>query len=68
MDRGHHHRGRTLAVAVLLAFAAALVLARPAHAGSYVVTECSSVSAVAPDATWEALERALRRPRTVRDR
>jgi hypothetical protein len=53
MDRGHHHRGRTLAIAVILAFAAALLLARPAHAGSYVVTECSSVSAGAPDATWE---------------
>ena len=48
-----HHRGRTLAIALVFAFAAALLLARPAHAGSYVVTECSSVSAAAPDARWE---------------
>lgn len=53
MEREHHSRACLLAIALLLALAAALVLARPADAGSYVVTECSSVSAAAPGVTWE---------------
>lgn len=53
MERGQPQRARTFAVAIVLAVAAALLLARPAEAGSYVVTECSSVSPAAPDASWE---------------
>lgn len=53
MQRGQPHRVRTFAVAILLAVAGALLLARPARAGSYVVTECSSISAAVPDASWE---------------
>ena len=45
-------RRRLLAVAVLVCAAALLILARPAEAGNYVVSQCSSVSAGA-DAVWE---------------
>jgi hypothetical protein len=53
MSRALQHRLRIAAVVLLLALTATLLFARPARAGSYVVTECSSVSAWAPDATWE---------------
>ena len=45
-------RGRLVAVAVLVAIAAALTLARPAEAGNYVVTQCGSVTAFS-EAIWE---------------
>jgi hypothetical protein len=45
-------RTRLMAVALLVAAVAALTLARPADAGNYVVTQCSSVTAFA-EATWE---------------
>ena len=48
-----HHLGRAIAIALVLASAALLLLARPARAGSYVVTQCSSINPAAPDATWE---------------
>jgi hypothetical protein len=45
-------RARLIAIALLVAAAGALTLARPAEAGNYVVTECSSVTPFA-EASWE---------------
>ena len=45
-------RARLFAVALLIAAAAALTLARSAEAGTYTVTQCSSVTAFS-EATWE---------------
>src|SRR5688572_14864005 len=45
-------RGRVLLVALLVAAALAMMLARPAHAGTYTVTQCSSVTAFT-EARWE---------------
>jgi hypothetical protein len=45
-------RTRLTAVAVLVASAAALTLARPADAGTYTVTQCSSVTPYV-EAVWE---------------
>jgi len=45
-------RPQRLLVAALVVAAAALTLARPADAGNYVVTQCSSVSA-SSEAAWE---------------
>lgn len=46
-------RARTLVLALLLAVAGALLVARPAKAGSYVVTQCSSINPTAGQASWE---------------
>jgi hypothetical protein len=46
-------RTRTIVLALLLAVAAALVAARPAQAGSYVVTQCSAINPNAGQASWE---------------
>lgn len=46
-------RARTLVLALLLAVAAALLVARPAEAGSYVVSQCSSINPTAGQASWE---------------
>jgi hypothetical protein len=46
-------RIRTIALALLAALAAVLVAARPANAGSYVVTQCSSINSSAGQASWE---------------
>jgi hypothetical protein len=45
-------RTRLIAVALLVAAAIVLTLARPARAGNYVVTQCSSVTPFA-EASWE---------------
>ncbi len=45
-------RGRLLAVALLVAAAIALTLARPAEAGNYIVAQCSSATPFA-EASWE---------------
>ncbi len=45
-------RGRLLVVALLVAAAVALTLARPAEAGTYTVTQCSSVTPFS-EASWE---------------
>lgn len=45
-------RGQRLLVTALVAVALALMLARPARAGNYVVTQCSSVAA-SSQAAWE---------------
>jgi hypothetical protein len=45
-------RARLLAVAALVCAAVLLTLARPAEAGNYVVTECSSITAFS-EAVWE---------------
>ncbi|MDX6583791.1 MAG: hypothetical protein QOI10_2975 [Solirubrobacterales bacterium] len=45
-------RARLTGVALLVASAASLTLARPAEAGNYVVTECSSQTSFS-EATWE---------------
>jgi hypothetical protein len=45
-------RARLIAIALLVAAAAALTLARPAEAGNYVVTQCSSVTPFT-EASWE---------------
>ncbi len=45
-------RSRRIAIALLVAAAAAATFARPARAGNYVVTECSSVTPYS-EATWE---------------
>jgi hypothetical protein len=46
-------RARTVVLALLLAAAAMLLAARPARAGEYVVTQCSSVNPSAGQASWE---------------
>ena len=46
-------RARTLLLALLLAVAGALLVPRPARAGEYVVTQCSSVSPSAGEVSWE---------------
>jgi hypothetical protein len=46
-------RARTVLLALLLGVAAALLLARPARAGDYVVTQCSSINPSAGQASWE---------------
>ncbi len=45
-------RARLLAIVLVVAAAVALTLARPAEAGSYVVTQCSPVNAYF-EASWE---------------
>src|SRR5687767_11717922 len=45
-------RSRAVAIAILVAAAAALTLARPAEAGTYTVTQCSSVTPFV-EAAWE---------------
>ncbi len=49
----HRRRGLVLAAVVAAAILAALVAARPAVAGSYVVTECSQINPHAAGASWE---------------
>jgi len=46
-------RARTLVLALLLAVAGALLVARPAKAGSYIVTQCSAINPTAGQASWE---------------
>lgn len=47
-------RLRRLAIALLVTTAAALVAVRPADAGNYVVSQCSTVAPGAGQASWEA--------------
>jgi hypothetical protein len=46
-------RGISIAIALLVAFAIALLIARPAEAGTYTVTQCSAANPTLVEARWE---------------